>query len=447
MVSLAGASAAYPGYQTARQADNVIDKGDIDIQNAKIEQQGTEALGRTIQAFQASIPGAQPMGSHPDYALLNRPGGQSPGGAPPMAPPSPGPQPSMPGQPSQPMLQGGGNLGQQPMPVRPVPTQSFTQPQAGGAPAGGMQSGGQPPAAMAGLPGGQGGVAALQGKLDLQTLMGAISKANPGAPPAVIAVAVSKALPLLNTQAQMDWKQMMIADRSKRTDLAGQRVDIAGEEADRKKDQGGRRLDQGDRRIENQEYDTESKVERRGAQTKQGEQRIDLAGQREGRLAAQGQIRQDQRWQQLDQQAQALAERIRSSGDRSQITQWRSIVDAQHKRALEIIQSGRNGITGQMDPKEREALVKEQNKFYEDQIKQMRDHSGNSTGRPPVAEKGGQPGQAKDTSRVPAGGAVPGSAPAAAPPEAATPRQQFRNPKTGETIEWDGKAWVPVAAQ
>jgi hypothetical protein len=429
MVSLAGASAAYPGYQTARQADNQIEAGDIANQNAKLEQQGNEALGRTIMAFQASLPGAQPM----------QPPGMPPGIRPGMGAGQPQMQPPMPGQPSQPM-QGPQSQGftppDQPLVPRPVPTQSFTQQPMGGQP---QPPAGAPPAAMGALPGGAGGVEALRGKLDVPTLMGAISKANPGAPPAVIAAAMNKALPLLNAQAQMDWKQMMIADRSRRTDLAGERVDIAGEEANRKKDQGNRRLDQGDQRIGIQEQDVGSKVERRGAQTQQGAERIDIAKGREARLAAQGQIRQDQRWQQLDQQAQALAERIRSSGDRSQISQWRAIVDAQHKRAMEIIQSGRNGITGQMDPKEREALVKEENAFYESQIKQMREHSGNSTGRPPVAETGGSPGQPKDTSRVPAGGAVPGSAPAPA-----ASRPQAVNPKTGEKVEFDGQNWVPV---
>ena len=282
MVSLAGASAAYPGYQTARQADNQIEAGDIANQNAKLEQQGNEALGRTIMAFQASLPGAQPMGAPP-------PGPQLPAPAP--------------GQPSQPMAQGGipqgpmqngGNLGQQPLPVRPVQTQSFTQPMGAQSQ---QPSAGAPPAAMGGLPGGAGGVEALRGKLDVPTLMGAISKANPGAPPAVIAAAMNKALPLLNAQAQMDWKQMMIADRSRRTDLAGERVDIAAGESGRKKDQGDRRLDQGDQRIGIQQQDVGSKVERRGAQTQQGAERIDIAKGREARLAAQGQIRQDQRWQ------------------------------------------------------------------------------------------------------------------------------------------------------
>lgn len=419
MVSLAGLSAAYPGYQTARQADNQIDKGDIDIQNAKLDQAGAEALGKTIQAFQASLPGAQPMPQAPPVQTA-----PPPQAAPPQQPP-------MPGQPSQPM---GPPQANAPLPVRPVPTQSFTQP--GAAP-----PQGQPPAAVAGLPGGDAGIDALRGKLDVRTLMGAIAKANPGAPPAVIAAAMNKALPLLNAQAQMDWKQAMMADRSARTDIAGGRLDLAGEEAARKTEQGNKRLEQGQTRLQQQQGEFASRDQRRQEQTRQGDVRLEQQAGREARLAAQAQVRQDQRWQQLEQQKAALAERIRSSGDRSQISQWRAIVDAQHKRAMEIIQS--SNINANLPEADKKALIKEQNDFYESQIKQMREQSGNSTGRPAAADTRGQPEKPKVEDRV-----APGTmAPQAAPPEAAAsiPRPRAQNLQTGAMVEWDGKNWVPVA--
>jgi hypothetical protein len=44
--------------------------------------------------------------------------------------------------------------------------------------------------------------------LDLQTIIQAVTRNNPGAPPGVIARAVNSAIPLMNAQAQMEWRQM-----------------------------------------------------------------------------------------------------------------------------------------------------------------------------------------------------------------------------------------------
>jgi hypothetical protein len=55
-----------------------------------------------------------------------------------------------------------------------------------------------------------GGFAGMGGTgpaLDLQTIIQAVTKNNPGAPPGVIARAVNSAIPLMNAQAQMEWKQ------------------------------------------------------------------------------------------------------------------------------------------------------------------------------------------------------------------------------------------------
>ncbi len=423
MVSLAGASAAYPGYQTARQADNQIQAGDIANQNAQIDQLGTEALGRTIQAFQASIPGAQPMG---------------------------GPQPPMPGQPSVPRaqeqgpMQGGGYTPQpgQASVATPPQMQSpgFQQGSVSAPPqmqAPGFQAPGGQPQAMQGLPGAQGGIEALRGKLDVKTLMEAIAKANPGAKPAVLAAAVTKALPLLNAQAQMDWKQMSLAMAGGRLENARDGTAIRADEADRKREQGNTRLEQGQTRLDQTGGEYASRDQRRQDQTRQGDVKNELADTREARLAVASQVRQDQGWQKLEQQKAALEQRITQAGDRKAIGEWRAIVDAQHKRAMEIIQS--NSINSGFTPADKKALIQEQNQFYENQIKQMRGGQGSTTptnNQPPAA-----PGGGKVENRMPQGGAVPGSAPAAAPS-----RPQAKNPKTGETLEFDGQAWVPVAA-
>jgi hypothetical protein len=420
MVSLAGASAAYGGYQNARLQDNQIQSGDITNQNALIDQQGTEALGRAIAAFQAQVPGAQPMpGAGPQGPMPN--GGHMG-------------QPPMPGQPSVPRQSVASPPQMQSPGFQPGPTNAAPQMQSPGFQPPGGQPQGQP-AAMGAMPGGgAGGIEALRGKLDVQTLMGAIAKANPGASPAVLASAVTKALPLLTAQAQMDWKQMSLAMAGGRLENAREGTAIRQQEADRKQEQGDVRLQQGERRVTNLEADTGSKIERRGAQTQQGAQRIEQAGAKEARLAAAVAVRQDQGWQRLEQQKEALAQRITQAGDRSKISEWRAIVDAQHKRAMEIIQA--NSINSGLTPADKKALISEQNKFYDEQIKQMRGGQGNSTGRPAVTDTTGQPAAPKVEERVPQGATTPAMG--------AKPRA--KNPTTGEEVEYDGTGWVPVGA-
>ncbi len=220
-----------------------------------------------------------------------------------------------------------------------------------------------------------------------------------------------------------------------RLDNARDKTALQGEEADRKQVQGNRRLNQGDTRLEQQGGELASRDTRRAAQTEQGAQKIDMAGQREARLQAQAEIRNDQRYQQLDIQKQALEDRIQKGGDRAALSEWRAIVDAQHKRALELIQSGRNAI-GVMDPEERKALVKEQNDFYKSQIEQMRKGPARPE-RPAGADTtGASPAAPKAADRAPAQGGLPQGG-----------RPQAVNPKTGEKVEFDGTQWVPVAAQ
>ena len=98
------------------------------------------------------------------------------------------------------------------------------------------------------------------------------------------------------------------------------------------------------------------------------------------RLEHSATVRQDQGWQRLALQEQALRNRIKQSGDQRLLSQWRAVVDAQHKRAQEIISSGSTG--GQpLDPTERQKLLKDEDTFYTTQIKSMK--------------SGGQPVQVK----------------------------------------------------
>lgn len=69
------------------------------------------------------------------------------------------------------------------------------------------------------------------GALDWRQILQAVTRSNPGAPPQVIASAVNRAIPLMNAQAQMEWKTVM-------AQMAGQKVD-----------QGWARVGQGDERL------------------------------------------------------------------------------------------------------------------------------------------------------------------------------------------------------
>ncbi len=405
MPSAAGLSATYGGYQKARAADNAIESGDIANETARTAQEGEKAWGNTIPVLQQMLqPGATQM-----------PGA---GGAPPpMASQGPAPQAPPPGQPSQPMQQaapperimsppgGGPSVGvYNQSQLNPMDAQaSGGQPQALGGPAPPSAAPPQAPPAAPQQPGGQ-----PQGRLDLHTVMGAVVKANPGAKPQVIAAAVAKALPLMTAQSQMDYKNLMVQLSAGRLNEAtAHHVENEGAAQSRigqgaqKVEQGNRRLDQGDTRLEQQGGELASRDTRRQAQTDQGNQRLDVQRGREARLQAQAEIRNDQRYKQLDQQKAALEARVQQGGDRTALSEWRAIVDAQHKRALELIQSGKNAI-GVMDPEERKALVKEQNDFYKSQIEQMR--KGPARPERPAGADTGAATPAKAQDRPPASG-------------------------------------------
>ncbi len=91
-----------------------------------------------------------------------------------------------------------------------------------------QQGGGQPQQRGFGQQqGGQQG-----GPLTWQTIIQAVQRANPGAPPDVLFGAVNKMLPLMNAQSLMEWRQIQAQNSGQRTQ------------------QGWVRLDQGDRRLD-----------------------------------------------------------------------------------------------------------------------------------------------------------------------------------------------------
>ena len=163
------------------------------------------------------MPGMQPQGQMPPQMPPQAPPPQGgpgmagppppPQGAPPMPPPGPATfnqrfgamnqPPAPPTPPRPPMPQGAPPMGGGGMPPQMPPQQQQ--------PMGGQM---QPP----------GGGAGGQGGLTWQQIVQAIKQNNPpDTSPEVLAQAVTKAMPLMQMQSAMDWKQIMLAQNREKT--------------------------------------------------------------------------------------------------------------------------------------------------------------------------------------------------------------------------------------
>lgn len=391
------AGGAPQGYQTGKLNQQQIDTNDINAQ-------AQAAAGRAFQSMVSPVPGAQPMQprQNPIQALLARiqgAGGQSPQGMPqgPMQPPpmqggpSPGPSQPMQGgvppqgppqggmppqmqqapvpgaQPMQPSMQAPPGMGQPPMPrPRPMAAGPGAPPMGGGMPPQGqpqMQPGGQPGMPPQGgppqqQPGGQQPGGQQGGPLNWQTVVQKVVQANPGVnDPRVIAAAVNQFMPLMTAQSLMEWRQIQGQYKQAEIPIQQQRADAASTQAGASQ----QRADTGAAMVPIQQ-------EKADTAKSQGQQRIDVSKQREARTGGQALIKNDQAYQRLELAKQQLQRQIIQGNNRQLLGQWRAVVDAQHKRAQEIISSQAAG----MPEAERKKMIDEENKFYESQIKEMR---------------------------------------------------------------------------
>jgi hypothetical protein len=203
-----------------------------------LKQQADAAFGRTLQALSQNQP---PQGQQGPPPQMPPQGGMPPqqgiGGLSAMSPPQGGPQAGPPGAPPgapPPGMAPGQPPGGPPMmpPQRPPMPQGMPPgPQPGGgqpgmpqpqmppqqAPMGGqMPPQGMPP--MGGQP--QGGAP----QLDWRTVLQKVQQANPGAPPAVLAGAVDRFTPLMNQQAQQQWKEISMQMRETSLNMQEQRL-------------------------------------------------------------------------------------------------------------------------------------------------------------------------------------------------------------------------------
>lgn len=242
-------------------------------------------------------------------------------------------------------------------------------------------------------------------EISLQALTQRILQTTPQVAqhPELLMAALERAAPILDRQSKqdlLDLRQEMQRERLKQAgDLAQARIDAA------------KAMEQG--RNERAAAAEAGKSERATARNERTDRRLDQADTREQRLAAGAAVRQDQRWQQLEQQKQALAQRAQQGGDRQALAQWRAIVDAQHKRATEILQA--NNAAVNMKAADRKNLLADQDAFYRAEIEKMRGVMGSSTptgGTTPA----GEPAAPKTQERAPAPAAAAPAASGATPP-------------------------------
>jgi hypothetical protein len=339
-----------------------------------VKQAGQIALGKTLQMLGGGQQFSQgPMGQPGQPPQQPPMGGMSPQGMPPqMAGPPPMPQggppmggPPQGGMPPPPM--------QRPMggpPIGPPGGQPMPPPQ--GPP------GGQPPMQPQGFgsqPQQQGG-----GPLDWRQIFQMVTRANPGAPPQVIAAAVNGAIPLMNSQAQIEWKNYIAPQLAQQRMAVQERgQDIGAEVRERGQDVTARGQDikadtaaagqESREKIAGQNIQSREKIA--GQKEEAVQKRFDI---KEARITAHQMVTADQGWQRLEQQRQALEARIKQGGDRQALAMWRSILDAQHKRTTEIISAWSQNNT--MSPEDKKQLLKDADDAYERAIRGIATPSG-----------------------------------------------------------------------
>lgn len=340
----------FGSYMEGRRGAQVIRQGDVD-------QEGQAAYGRTLQQlYQSQVPGAMPMQGPPMPGQTGFPQ-QGPQGM-----PGPQMQPQGQGNPITALIQRltGGQPQQPPGMPQGQPGQ-MPQGQPGMTP--GQMPQGQPQMQPQGMP--QQG-----GQLDWRSIVQKVSQSNPGAPPAVIAAAVDRFMPLMNQQSQAQWKELSLSLRQQQADTAAQRADTASREADRKTEQGNKRIEQGDARI------------------KQGDERIELGKQAETRRKAEQDLRKERWHNQHLVSMQSLAERARSARTREELAAIRNKISEERQKHMEKLAAF--SINTTMTPAQQKEFVNETRQEWErieQEIVEMQKRIGQPTQQPQAQQQ------------------------------------------------------------
>lgn len=417
------------GFQQGQIANNQIDQQHLQLIDTRAKQAGMEAYFRALHGMMT-------------------PGGQ-------------GPQPPMPGQPSMPQQGSAPQMSPQAMPGphmqspmamnngQPVlASDGGIMPPMQSAPASGVQPAGPPgvqqsPPVQA--PGGQ-------QQMSWQFVATQLKQQNPGVDDLALAHAVDKFVPMMNQQSKLEWQQLRNEVlRDVASIRGGAQVEAAGTRADAQVQSAGIRADATDNRTEAQREAEKNKGARfdtaEGRRERALTQRDEQFQQREQRLQDSLKLRGDQGWARLQQQKEQAQQRVQQGDRRQAVVEWRAAIDAQHKMAMERIQTMNMNVAGSV--KDKQALVKEQDAWYKaeiEKLKSMATQRGNTTDDGPII------GKSVEDKPVVAPAAKPkaaADAPAVVSPPAAPtggeqtmPAGPFADKPDGTRLQRGSEVWV-----
>jgi hypothetical protein len=393
------------------------------LQQAQTEQAAQQALGRALMGISNPAAMSAPQGATPG-ALPGPSGMNGPGGLPP--PPTMGGIPGPPGPAAH-----GGMPGYQPPPGFVNPTRIAGQPQnltgppippggmaargpmpgAGGGAAPPMAPPGPPPQPPSGGPGGPPtGIPPMQ-SMDWRQVAQMVAQANPGAPPEVIAAAVTKAIPLMNSDSQQQWRMVQ-------AQLAEQRIS-----------QGYDRLDETRRAHEATEAGRTAGREERQREFDNREQRLNKALD----------FRMDTKATELQQRADAARQRATGLQASQDLKTRQQAVKEARDRYNDFDKHMRTKIQADstLSGQEKKDAIKELDSAWAQHERDLTTATeqnpmpGSST---PGSDRGlpQRPLTEQDLLNKGRQMAPSGQAPG-----------KYTNPQTGQTGTWDGKTWTP----
>lgn len=441
-MNLSGLSAVYPGYSAQRRTDTDTDLQDERLQDARRDALAKAAYGSALQMLAQSGPQAPPPGqmSQPQQGQQPPMPGMSPGGpqGPQMQPPGMMPQAQPPMAPPQGPADFNQRFSAANLPTSGPPGMpQGPQMQPPGMP---QQPPGMPPGMQQPRPQGQ-------QQLDWRSIVQAVQKANPNIDPAVMAKAVDQFMPMMNQQSQQEWRQLSLQIREqaiqsretmlltaergrteRSTAVNDTRRQIADTNADTRLDIAGAAEEGRNRRAD------QSVTARRDIAGDNRTQREQQFQQREQRLQQSLKLREDSTWARLEQQKQQATARLAQGADRQALSEWRAVLDAQHKHTIERIQA--YSINNNMPAAERKKMLDDAEQSYRQQLEEMRTKFGHTTptnNQPTNNQPAAQPGQPKIQDR-----ATTPQQPAASTPVP----DAYKNDPDGTVYEKDGKKWV-----